>query len=99
MPISTRSLGFLMRAHQLLPGLQAGGPGPDIQDLHQAVVQTLLVEQQGNLVDVVHVLGGDHRLGLHVAEQGDLGLDVLAQEFFGAAQQDVGLDADGSAAP
>ena len=54
------------------------------------------MEQQGNFVDVVHVLGGDHRLGLDVAEQGDLGLDVRGQDLFGAAQQDIGLDADGA---
>ncbi len=34
--------------------------------------------------------------GPHVAEEGDLGLDLLAQELFGAAQQQVGLDADGA---
>ncbi len=65
-----------MRVHQFFPDFQAGGPGPDIEGLDEAVVQALLVEQQGNFVNVVHVLGGDHRLGLHVAEQGDLGLDV-----------------------
>jgi hypothetical protein len=69
-------LGVFEALHQLLPGLQTGRPGPDVQDLDQALVQTLLMEQQGNLVDVFHVLGGDHRLGLDVAEQGDFGLDV-----------------------
>ncbi len=54
------------------------------------------MKQQGNLVDVVHILGGDNRLGLHVAEQGDLGLDILAQHLFGATQKDIRLNADGA---
>ena len=54
------------------------------------------MQEQRNLVNVVHVLGGDHPVWLHVAEEGDLGLDLLAQELFGAAQQHVGLDADGA---
>ena len=73
-----------------------GLPGPDVQDLDNAFVQAFLVQEQGNFVNIVHVLGGDHRLGLDVAEQGDLGLDVLAEDFFGAAQEQVGLDADGA---
>ena len=35
-------------------------------------------------------------LRIHVAEQRDFILDVLGQEAFGAAQQDVGLDTDGA---
>ena len=52
------------------------------------------IEHQRNLVDRGHVLGGDDRLFGDVAEESDLGLDFLAQEAVGAAQQDVGLDAD-----
>jgi type II secretory pathway component PulM len=37
---------------------------------------------------------GDHGLLVHVAEQGDLALDLLVEEAVGAAEQDVGLDAD-----
>ena len=41
-----------------------------------------------------HVLGGNHRLALDVAEEGDLGLDLMGEEAIGAAQQDVRLDSD-----
>ena len=39
-------------------------------------------------------LRGDHRLFVDVAEQRDLPLDVLVEVPIGAAEQDVGLDAD-----
>jgi len=49
---------------------------------------------QRHLVDVAHVGRGDHVVGGHVAEQGDLGLDVVGQLAVGAAEDQVGLDAD-----
>ncbi len=54
------------------------------------------MQEQGNFVNIFHVLGGDHRVGFDVAEQGDLGLDLPGKELFGAAQEQVGLDADGA---
>ena len=53
-------------------------------------------EHQRHLVDAGHVLGGDDRLFVDVAEERDLALDVLIEEAVGAAEQDVGLDADGA---
>ncbi len=40
------------------------------------------------------ILGGDDRFLVDVAEERDLPLDVLIEEAVGAAEQDVGLDAD-----
>ena len=51
-------------------------------------------EHQRHFVDGGHVLGGNHGLVFHVAEQRDLPLDVLREEAVGAAQQDVGLNPD-----
>ncbi len=81
---------------QFLPGLQPRRAGPDIEQFQDLVVQALLVKAQGHLVDVLHVLGGDHLVGAHVAEQGDLGLQFLGERHLGTAEQDVGLDADGA---
>ena len=53
-------------------------------------------EHERHLVDAAHVLRGDHRFFVDVAEERDLALDVGRQEAIGAAQQDVGLDADRS---
>ena len=41
-----------------------------------------------------HVLRGDDRLLVDVAEERDLPLDVLVEVAVGPAEQDVGLDAD-----
>ena len=51
-------------------------------------------ERDRHLVDARHVLRGDHRFLVDVAEQRDLPLDVRRQQAVGAAEQEVGLDAD-----
>ena len=51
-------------------------------------------EHERHLVDARHVLGGDDRFLVDVAEERDLPLDVLVEEPIGAAEQDVGLNAD-----
>ena len=47
-----------------------------------------------HFVDGGHGFGADDGLLFHVAEGGDLLLDLAAQGAVGAAEQDVGLDAD-----
>ena len=49
---------------------------------------------QRHLVDVVGVGRRDDRLGLDVAEQGDLVADAARERLLGAGDDDVGLDAD-----
>ena len=49
---------------------------------------------EGHVVDVLHVLGREDGLHLDVAEEGQLGLDVVGQVVLRAAQQDVRLDTD-----
>ena len=60
---------------------------------HDAV-EPLGGEHQRHFVDRRDVLGGDDRFLVDVAEQRDLALDVGVEEAVGAAEQDVGLDAD-----
>ena len=80
--------------HDLLPGAQVRAPGPDVQHLGDLLVEALLVQDQRHLVDRLHVLGRHHGVLVHVAEEGDLGLDLLREEAVGAAQDDVRRDAD-----
>ena len=65
-----------------------------MQALQDDAIEPFSAEHQRHLVDARDVLGGDDRLLVHVAEQRDLPLDVLVEEAVGAAEQDVGLDAD-----
>ena len=53
-------------------------------------------EHERHFVDRRDVLRGDHRFLVDVAEERDLPLDVRIEEPIGAAEQDVGLDADRS---
>ena len=48
----------------------------------------------GHFVNRLDVLGGDDRLLVDVAEERDLALDVGIEKPIGAAEQDVGLNAD-----
>ena len=56
------------------------GPGRQPEQLHDDLVQPLLVEDEGHLVDRLDVLGGDDRLLVDVAEERDLRLDRRRQE-------------------
>ena len=62
--------------------------------LQDDAVDAFLAEHDRHLVDARDVLGGDHGLFVDVAEERDLALDVGRQEAIGAAEQQVGLDAD-----
>ena len=57
-------------------------------------VEAGLVIADRHLIDGVHIERRYDRLLAHIAEQGDLVALRLGQFTFGAAQQDVGLDAD-----
>ena len=52
------------------------------------------MEEQGNLVNIFHVLGGNDGVGFDVAEQGDFALDIPGKQAVAAAQEEVGLDTD-----
>src|SRR5690606_29863109 len=71
-----------------------GGAIGQAQALDHDVVQSLRVEPQRDLVDVVHVHHRDHSLLGDVGEGGDLAPLAVGQRLFAAAQQHVGLDAD-----
>ena len=60
----------------------------------QDAVEPLAGEDERHLVDARDVLRGDDGFLVDVAEERDLPLDVLVEEPIGAAEQDVGLDAD-----
>src|SRR5881396_732533 len=64
------------------------------EELRDDLVEPFLVEDQRDLVDGLHVLGGDDRLFLDVAEEGDLRLDPRRQVAIGTAEEDVRLDPD-----
>ncbi len=58
------------------------------------LVEHLVVQHRGNLVDRIHVPGRNHGLFGHVAEQGDLAPVIFRQRPVGAAEEYVSLYAD-----
>ena len=58
------------------------------------VVDALGAEDERHLVDVVDVVGGDHRVDGKAGEEGDLAADLAVEAAFGAADQRVRLDPD-----
>ena len=54
------------------------------------------MQQQRDLVDVLHIHGGKDGLWGHVGEQRDLGALLPGQGTVAAADENVGLDADGA---
>ena len=70
-------------------------PAGEVQLADDQFIQPVLDQADGHLVDrEVLVLLLDHGLDRHVAEQGDLGAIVAGERVFGAADEDVGLNAD-----
>jgi len=67
-----------------------------MQVFQDDAIETFLRQHGGHLVDRLDVLGRDDRFLVHVAEESDLAFDVGVEQPIGAAQQDVGLDADRS---
>ena len=93
-PIVTSPFGFLIRPHQVLPGRHVAAGAREAELLQDDPVEALGREHQRHLVDRLDVLGRDHGLLGHVAEERELGLEVLGEEAVGAAQQDARRDAD-----
>ena len=60
------------------------------------LVELLRMQPKRQLVDVVDVNAADDGLLVHVGEQRDLAALAVGQRLFAAAEQDVGLDADGA---
>ena len=81
---------------KLLPRLQLGVAGGKAQHDGDLLVQPFLIELEGQLVDVAHVDRREDGVLVHVAEEGDFAPQIGGDGFFAAAENDVGLDADGA---
>ncbi len=88
------AVGVGARIDDLAPLGQIGRGRVDAQFVAHDVVQPLLMQQQGDPVDVVGVDRRDHRPFLDVGEQRDLAALFIGEHRLAAAQQHVGLDAD-----
>ena len=87
-------VGVLDVVDQRLPGAHVADRCRQPEPLQHHPVGALVAQLQRHLVDRVDVAGGDHRFLVDVAEQRDLLLQVAVEAAVGAAQQQIGLDAD-----
>ena len=92
--IRTLPLGGVGAAHHLLPLGQVGRGRLHPEVVEDEVVDALGAEDERHLVDVVDVVGGDHRVDRQAGEERDLLADLAVEPAFGAADQRVRLDPD-----
>ena len=62
--------------------------------VHDALVESLLVEEQRDLINRRNVAAFNDCAELDVAEESDFPLHFLGERALGAANQNVGLDSD-----
>ena len=80
---------------QLAPVVEVGLGRLEAEPVDDQPVELVVDQAQRHLVDrEILVLLFDHRVDRHVAEQGDLLAVLAAERMLGAADEDVGLDAD-----
>ena len=91
-----RRSGVAQVVHQLLPGRHVAFVVDQIEHVQHFAAQALLLEGQGHGIDAVGIEGGDHRPLLHATETADFALHLIADRAVAAADQDIGLDADGA---
>ena len=68
----------------------------DTEPFHHEVIQAEAAQHAGDAVNGIRVQQGDHRPLLHVGEQGNLLARALFDIHRAAAQQDIGLQANGA---
>src|SRR6266704_2873685 len=76
------------------PGTEVGLLGIEPQARADLLVESLVVQLQGDLVDRLHVGALHDTAEVHVTELGDFALQVLRERTLGPADQDIGLDSD-----
>ena len=59
------------------------------------LVKAFLVELEGHFINIVHIHRREHGVLIHIAEQGDLAAQFFRNALLAAAQNNIGLNADG----
>ena len=90
----TSCCGMLERVDELVPDREIGRRRAQVELAADDVVEPFGVQHAGNLVDRIGIDRRNHRLRRHVGEQRDLAPVAVGQRTIGAAEHDVGLDAD-----
>ncbi len=90
-----RAIGVLDAVHHILPHAQVWARrGADLEHVEHRLVEPFAVIGERGLVDRLEVVGGDHVLLAHVAEESDLLALLVGDGLFGAAHENVRRDPD-----
>ena len=76
------------------PAIQPGCARLDIEHFTNQSIESLLMKNEGYLIDTLHISGFDYGLLNYIAEEADLGFQVLGKWIGGTTEQDIGLDTD-----
>ena len=78
--------------HERSPRSEVDLVGLEAQHLQGHGVEALVVEDQGEFIDIPGIGGIHHRLLIDIAEIGDLPFQLLAERCFASTHDDVGLN-------
>ena len=88
--------GIAQLLHQRFPGGHVALMVLQAQDIEHLAAEPAFLQGDGHGIDAVRIKRGHHRSGGHAAEAADLGLEFVIDRPIAAANEDVGLDADGA---
>ncbi len=75
-----RSFWILHPFDDSLPSFQIRFTGPNVETLYNSLIESFLVENDRNLINRSHVWGGNDRVPINIAEEGNLGFDLIREE-------------------
>ena len=92
-----RAIGGMNTVIHILPHGQIGARrGRNLKRIQNGLIQPFAMIGEGGLVNRFQIIGGDHRLRAHVAEQGQLGAFFFGDRLLGPADQNIWLQPDGA---
>jgi len=88
--------GVLHAVEHVEPAGHVGGFCLEVEEVEDLLVEFLFGENEGDFVDAGDVGGGNDGVGIDIAEESDFSFEFLGEGALGAADEHVGLDADGA---
>ena len=87
--------GMVEIIDELTPGRKIGVARGQAEHDGDFLIKALVIELERNFIHIFHINGGKDGVFVHVAEKGYLAPDIRRDGLFTAAENNIGLDADG----
>ena len=82
-------------ADEFFPRIKLGIACGQAQHDGHFLIKAFRIKLERHFIDIVHVYRREHGILIHIAEQGDLAAQFFRNALFTAAEDDIGLNADG----